>query len=48
MSIHRFAKPVTAFSSRHRQTGLTLLRLMLLLGTIGIVLTVIASLLLKR
>ncbi len=41
----RTFKPV--FVRGHRQAGLTLLRLMLLLGTIGIALAVIALLLLK-
>jgi hypothetical protein len=45
MRSHKFSStPI----SGHRQAGLTLLRLMLLLGSIGIVLTIAATLLLKR
>jgi len=44
----RMHKPAIQLSHTHRQTGLTLLRLMLLLGGIGIALTIAASLLLKH
>lgn len=43
----RIFKPAAVFVRSHRQAGLTLLRLMLLLGTIGVALMVIALLLLK-
>jgi hypothetical protein len=45
MRPHQFS---LALIRGRRQTGLTLLRLMLLLGSIGIVLTVAATLFLKH